>query len=432
MKRQATLFVTLLVCALLTLSSFSGSVAARELSEGFVLTADNLDENLQNTFQGRTIDDLLTDVYEMRIREQNLRMRLVKRSNYEIAEEWKEKTRRYKGSVSYDPGARQIQNYKAGLPFPNVSADDPHAGMKVYFNAYLGQTSPPMADHRQFYQTQVDGNGGIERTRIATAQWYNFYNQYRKPPGEEVHEPDEQIYQRVLNFLLQPQDVRGIGVFSIQYMSTRLPTTWAYVQSLRRTRRIPSGNWGQRGQLGEFFADGAILIFHPAMYKKIEYLGKQTLLFPQQLPTDRSPINPDASQDRNKYKFLDVETPPHWNFDPDYLGYEPRPVHKIKLVMPDEHDLGSRVVYIDSEIWRKVGQDAYDKSGHLAQQVEAAFRNRGDQGRLGPLLINIAAYNFKSNRASTLSNLKSFVSTPGIRPEDISLKQLRRAQPATP
>ena len=59
-----------------SLMAGSGLLAAAEMYAGDILSAANLDQRLSDTFQGETIDSLLTDVQKQLIRNEGLTITL--------------------------------------------------------------------------------------------------------------------------------------------------------------------------------------------------------------------------------------------------------------------------------------------------------------------------------------------------------------------
>ncbi|MFB6356440.1 MAG: DUF1329 domain-containing protein, partial [bacterium] len=123
---------------------------------------------------------------------------------------------------------------------------------------------------------------------------------------------------------------------------------------------------------------------------------------------------------------------PYWNLDPDQFTYTPQKVHVVRLEMPEQHTLGARVLYLDADTWRKLGQDAYDKQGNLLQQIEGMFRNYGNGGTIGPVVSYSAAINFRKDRATSLAHVESYLNWQDVQPSDISLEQLRKGRPYRP
>ena len=118
------------------LGGHAGHANAAELGEGTVISKDNLDKVKGDSFEGKTIASMLTEKIEWQIRNWNLKIRLGRSQPIELDPRYVAATRKYSPQVKFDPATREATGWTAGIPFPEVSESDPHAGDKLIWNYY--------------------------------------------------------------------------------------------------------------------------------------------------------------------------------------------------------------------------------------------------------------------------------------------------------
>ncbi len=413
----------------------TGGVRAESLPEGFVLTPDNLDEHLDDTFQGHTIREMMTEGLMRRVRRDGQEIKLTDAPDFEISEEYHQATERYSEEVGYNPAQGNIEDYTAGLPFPDVDTGDPYAGALVQYNRYWGAPTFHFASDPAAHTLLIKGDDGIERKLITTAQRYRFINHWENVGhgGPTSVKPDR-VHGRGLFFVRYPQDLRGIGIYGISYTTGRLSDAWVYVRSLRRVRRVSGGNWMKRSPGGgDGFGDSLQGPFvHPSWYPGFEHLGRRTILVPRRKPGTR-PSRRLGTGHEYDYHALELDEEPHWNFSPDYVRFEPRTVHVIKQKLPETHTMGHRLSYVDDEIWMQIYGEEFDKNGKLSQFVTLVpFAQTDPNGVTGAQIWAQSVVNWKEHHATVLTINELPVVTPGEEPTCISLQQLRVAEPCRP
>jgi len=119
-------FCALTGCGLVAVSGAAPSIAS-ELEPGTVIEKANLDQVKSNTFEGHTIESLLTEKIEWQIRNWNLKIPLGHAKPSELDPRYIEATKKYASRVKFDPQTREVTGWVAGLPFPEVSESDPYA-----------------------------------------------------------------------------------------------------------------------------------------------------------------------------------------------------------------------------------------------------------------------------------------------------------------
>lgn len=369
---------TLTIAAALALVCLAAAPAAAELEEGTVIDASNLDRMRSETFEGKTIESMLPETLQTLIREHGLEIRLKHSAEVPKDPRWVEATEKYAGDVKLDPETRLISGYTAGLPFPDVSMDDPNAALKLMwnFNAQGGYPRANLQDYPLFAFLFIDGDGGLERVQ----HWALIRYYMRGRLGGEPTEGDGSIHFKQLLFAHYPYDIRGLGTFTIRYWNGRSDDTWAYLRSVRRTRRLTGGAWmdpiGGTDQLND---EVEVMSAHPAWYRSYKLLGKRTILA---VAHGQWPVwKPDADSAAEKYPVVDVDSPPYWNPVDDW---EPREVYVIEATPPDEHPYSKKVMYLDAETWVMYLGEGYDQKGELWKMLLFCMRPlQGEDGGWG-------------------------------------------------
>ena len=140
------------------------------LNEGTVVNSGNLDQLLKSSFEGKPLDQLIPEKLQWMIQKKGFTMTLRHSSEVPVDPRWEKATKTFAGQVKLDPETRKISGYVAGLPFPEISPEDPHAAVKLMWNLYL-RGGYPRHDFQlipRFCYLLVDGDKGQERSMV----WY--------------------------------------------------------------------------------------------------------------------------------------------------------------------------------------------------------------------------------------------------------------------
>lgn len=310
-----------------------GATSAAELSAGTVINKANLDQVKNDTFEGKAIASMLPEKLEMQIRNYNLSIKL--RNSAPISQDPKmiEATKKYASEVKYDAAKNEVTGYKAGLPFPDVSPDDPTFAAKQIWNFYYASPVGQVMDFRKFRFLLIDQDKGLERTQ----QWFfvRYFMKNRYTGHAVPVDGDGSEYTRTLLFATYPQDIRGLGTFTIRYDGPQFEDQWVYIKNARRTRRLPGGAWmdpiGGTDQLND---DIEIWNARPSWYKGYKYLGKRWILA---VARGGKAWDESKAGSLDEYPTVDLASTPHWNAKDEW---EPREVHVIEATPPAEHPYG--------------------------------------------------------------------------------------------
>ncbi len=342
----------------------SASAGAEELAPGTVINAANIDQVKTQTFEGHKVGDLIPERLEWQVRNKNLKIRPVEATNpIPYDPRINQLTEQYKGQASLDPTTNMIENYTTGIPFPEINPEDPQVGAKIVWNY---TTMQPHGDQFwcPFAQVLIEGSQGIERV-----QHWTFARYYMRARVNAPHiQGDGSQYHKSLLFARFPQDIKGLGTFSIRHWDPKLDDIWAYIRTVRRIRRLSGGAWmdpiGGTDQLQD---DLETFNAHPSWYKSYKLLGKTHVLAhansAKNLPiADRGSWYPDASSDQDTFPRIDLSSKPYWNTKD---MWEVRPVYVVESTPPEYHPYSRKINWFDAEIWRPYYFAAYDQKGEF-------------------------------------------------------------------
>ena len=407
-----------------TVLALSASWAgAAELQAGAKISAANLDSVKSDTFEGHTIASMLTEKIEWMIREEGLEINLRNSEPVPKDPRWIKATEKYSGEVSLDTETRLLNNYKAGQPFPNVDMNDPHAALKLMWNHDRSGGWPRgnIQDLRKFAFLFIDGDKGIERVQHWALIRYFMQGQLE---GEPVRGNGD-IYYKQLLFAHYPQDIRGLGTYTVRYNDARPDDIWAYLRTVRRTRRLSGGAWmdpiGGTDQLND---EVEVMAAHPTWYPEYKLLGKRTILG---VAHSRHPAwHIDEKGETAQYPTVDLSKPPYWNPVDDW---EPREVYVIEATMPEEHPYSKKVMYLDADAWVFLMAETYDKKGDFWKMLLFnAYPMKARDGGWAILSNQGHTIDFKRRHATVfVHNTTAGFNTLGAKEKDVSLGVLEAA-----
>ena len=339
--------------------TLSAPVFAKELPPGTVISAANLSQVLTDTFEGHTIDSMLTDQRKKLIRDFKWTFRLKHSEPLVFPDYWTGATKKFSGQVTYDEKARDVKGYVAGIPFPTIKVEDPNAGIKIVWNWFLSQawvmnSTNVMAGGPNIGGfNQISFDKGFERGPGGINNQYRFLGRTTEPHTIG----DGSVVKKQIIMTTSPYDNAGLGAFNITYRDGRPDDVWAYIKSVRRIRRISGGNWMDSLAGTDLLGDDNYgLDAHPNWYKSWKVTGKRWMLVAAHGVKYRARVEKTLAErinlkDAPYGALLDID-------------YEPREVFVLEGIPPDEHPYGKKVLYADAEFpalfWE---MDVYDKKG---------------------------------------------------------------------
>jgi len=394
--------------------------SASELEPGTVINAQNFDKLKGETFEGKTIGSMVPEKMELMIRKWGLTIKLRHSEEYPQNPQYIEATKKYAGFVKYDPKTRKVTGYQAGDPFPNLSEKDPDIAAKVIWRYYYGVPFGDVLDYQNFNYVLIDGNKGLERTQ----RWY-FLRVYlkRRLLSDTPVSGDGSILQKTLLTAQYPRDIRGLGTYSVRYDDGRFEDQWAYIKSVRRTRRLPGGAWmdspGGNDQLAD---DVGIFNAYPTWYAKYNFLGKRTILA---VAHAKSSWRPDKEGTPEEYPTIDLTHPPYWN---PVAEWEPREVYVVEAITFPEHPYSKKVIYFDAGYSTvPYMADVYDRKGDFWKFFVFNYSPLSDErGNKGYVAIVQGAHIDIQRRHATDWVSKPKINTKGITEANVTLGELEK------
>ena len=128
--------------------------------------------------------------------------------------------------------------YMRGIPFPNVTRDDPRGGIKILWNHFLYWWNN--GNIHNFARIHWVSPSGVERTATQDVYFLYYHGQPRAyvPPQN----PDDLLVQFLAN-TLSPADLNGTAALSWRFRDPdKRDANWAYVPALRRVRAVSPTN----------------------------------------------------------------------------------------------------------------------------------------------------------------------------------------------
>lgn len=389
---------------------------AAELPAGTVIDKSNLDQVKNDTFEGHTIASLLTEKVEWQIRNWNLKIPLDHADPVELDPRYIDATQKYASQVKFDPQTREVTGWVAGVPFPSVSESDPNAGDKLIWNFYYASPEGDVANNKATFLL-IDGDKGLESTQDWLFQRY--YHKGRLG-GDKPVLGDGSVLSKTLFVATSPQDIKGVGTFTIRYDEARVEDSWAYIRSARRTRRLSGGAWMDPvGGLDFLNDDIYVWNARPSWYPEIKLVGKRWILA---VSDAKLGYNPEKKGTPEEWSTVDLNSPPYWN---PVQTWQPREVWVIEATAPAEHPYSKKVVYMDVNYPKLYLGEAYDKKGDFWKFIN--FQTTPSTGADGIKYVSSIqghVIDFKSKHASIFLFRDYSLNEKGIKANDVSISAL--------
>jgi len=401
--------------AMATVMGHSPAVLAAEVPEGTVLDKSNIDKLKGETFDGRTIGSMLTEKLELQIRQWNLRMTLTKAKPIELDPKYVEATKKYAGAVKFDPQTREVKGWVAGVPFPNVAQTDPHAGDKLIWNFYYASPEGDVINNQATYLL-VSGDKGLEQTQ----DWLFQRVFYKGRLSGDKPVLDEGTLTKTLFVATAPQDIKGLGTFTVRHDDVKLEDSWAYIKSARRTRRLSGGAWMDPiGGLDQLNDDIYVWNARPSWYPSIKVVGKRWIFA---ITDARLGFNAAKKGTPEAWTTTDLKEAPFWN---PVQTWQPREVWVIEGTPPPEHPYSKKIVYLDVNYPKIYMGEAYDKKGEFWKFINFHIRPTvGEDGTKVYSSIQGETIDFKAKHASIFLYRGYKVNEKAITPESMSISAL--------
>jgi len=412
--------------------AWAGAAGAAELAPGTVISKANFESIKNDTFEGHTIASMVPDKLEWMINNYNLTIKIAHSKKIEMDPKYVEATKKWSKDVKFNPADRTVSGWKAGMLFPpeTIKMDDPNAGDKVIWNLRAATYGATM-DLRDIAWVFLDAKKGYER--VQRFQSRRYYMEGRLDGGP-VTVGDGTISQKTYFVATSPQDIRGLGTFSVRYNqadSKKPDDAYAYLKSVRRVRRLSGGAWMDPiGGTDQLYDDWDIWDAAPTKYRSNKLIEKRWILAIAHSPE----VSVDNSQTG---KSIAAEYPTQGIADAPYflpnknVAWEPREVYVVEGTPPPEHPYSKKVVYMEVGFPRPYLGYALDQKGEFWKMF--IFQNRpdvGDDGYKAVMPVVGHIIDVKRGHATNWSaNMKS--NPKGVKETDVSLNILEEVATGT-
>lgn len=416
----------------LALACVWGAAAAAEVPVGTVISKANFQTIKNDTFEGHTIGSMVPEKLEWMINNYNLTIKIAHSKKIEMDPKYVEATKTWSRDVKFNPADRTVSGWKAGMLFPpeSIKMDDPNAGDKIIWNLRAATYGATM-DLRDIAWVFLDAKKGYER--VQRFQSRRYYMEGRLDGGP-ITVGDGTISQKTYFVATSPQDIRGLGTFSVRYNqadSKKPDDAYAYLKSVRRVRRLSGGAWMDPiGGTDQLYDDWDIWDAAPTKYISNKLIEKRWIL--------AIAHSPELSVDKSQTgKSIAAEYPTQGISDAPYflpnknVEWEPREVYVVEGTPPPEHPYSKKVVYMEVGFPRPYLGYALDRKGEFWKMF--IFQNRPDVGDDGykavmPVVGHIIDVK-KGHATNWSSNMKS--NPKGVKETDVSLNILEEVATGT-
>jgi Protein of unknown function (DUF1329) len=368
-------FVAAALAALAGLSIAGAAGAA--VKPGDTITKDQADKVADLVSPGNLI-----------LVKQGMTMKIVPTERLEWPPPYKAATEKYSPQVVLAPDG-SLKNYKAGLPFPLVDANDPQAALKVMWNFSYRPlyTDDAVSKNVEIasYKAGSTPSDPIEHFTIGNVGFYN--NTGRTEVAPIPTDPDATRAGIRYRFgaypFLEPSEMRGFGFIRYRSLDPKVEdNSWMFNP---RSRHVNRASAEELSDVLGMFTPGASASAGAATYA--------------------SNLDPDsffgfaAKIEDFNYKFLgekpmlavvDAENSPAKACPTDGgrticpENWQMRRLYVIEGDAKQTSLLGSgvsipkRIFYIDSEGWFITASDQYDRNGKLWKTIATfnAYRDR--------------------------------------------------------
>jgi len=396
---------------------WAGSAYA-DLVPGSVITAANLEQNLSQKFEGVPLGDMLTESQKIWIKQYGLKVTLAAPKENPVSASFIANTKRFSGQVKLNPQTLRVENFVAGMPFPDVAVDDPLGGRKLMWNYYYSALLTGDSIDSSGIVMLVSSTKGLER--VSSAENYRFILKGR---GTEPHDISNGGPSKILMaFLTSPYDLAGVGAYIERPDNGGPDQTYIYLKSLRRIRRVSGQTYADPFLASDLLGEDTNMFdSNPLWYPGMKIIGKRKLL----VVANGAPL---AQKDRGRGEaYINLAAPPYWNPSIDYK-WEPREVYVIEVTPKESHPYSKKLVYMDVH-WPIIWQvENFNRAGKLWKMVMDLYYplKQGD-GEPGIMISHIYTIDWQAAHATVIGVPPGLINRPGAKLADYSYNRMADA-----
>ncbi len=352
-----------IVPVVFVLTFLTASLALAQVKPGDVITPEN----------AYKVKNLVSPGVFYKV-QQGMQMKIAPSDRVNWPPPYKDATEKYSAQVRLSPDGRTVENYVAGQPFPFLDPNDPRVATKIIWNNVFRPLQTDDYDLRYFACENVRSGRNVPYRVLDEIDvgHYAGYNEIGRTEVEPMPiDPDFKKTGRYWLFglypIMAPEGMRGAGFLRYRYADPKKSDDiWSWNTGSRRLRRLDEGIMSDAVTGSGTPSEGAgnIVVFDPDHYSgfnaKVEeynyrFLGSKTMLgvvHAVHSPEITCPTDGGGSA-----------CPENW---------ETRQMYIVEAT-PRRHSNNSQalqsrtVLYIDSEVWFPLYEDAYDQQGQLWQ-----------------------------------------------------------------
>jgi hypothetical protein len=320
---------------------------------------------------------------------QGMQMKIVPTGRLEWPPPYKAATEKYASQVNLNSQG-ELQNYKAGLPFPTIDPNDPTAATKVMWNFSY---RPQYTDDVDIRDVEVESNrpgdalaNPVEHFAIGHFAFYN--NVGRTEVNPVPTDPEARGVGIRYRFgaypFLEPSDTRGFGLVRYRYTDpNHEDNAWYYIPAVRGLKRVTgvslSDSLGPLSTTCQICTKPYANNLDPDSYfgfmAKIEDYNYKLLGIKPMLVVahaENVPAKP-CSYDGKR-----TVCPEDWELRQVYIVEADAKPLSWHQKIGGATTIPKRVLYIDSEGWFITASDQYGNDGKLWKTI-ATFNTYRDR-----------------------------------------------------
>jgi hypothetical protein len=385
------------------LLSLHSALADADVNPGDTITKDNITQ----------AEALLTPSTRWMV-EQGMPMQIIATKKVEWPKAYREATEKYAAQVQIAEDGRDISNYIAGCPFPNIDPNDPLAGFKVMWNH---EQSPAVIDNAgtTFVSEVVNSQGKSDRTY--EMMWRRLMwtgRLYTDPKPTIAHNPPTR-HSNLLGPVFRPNDLKGLTLLFFHYLPRDTPDdTYVYSPEMRRVRRISFANRSDALGGSDFDVDSMFGFSGSIAHWTFRILAEKEIL-----AVVHSGKYGDPSQwcgTRNGPQGFVSALP--------CVAWEKRKVWIVEgtpTAYPRDYAYSKRILYMDRDFYGPVVHEMHDAKGELwKSMVPCVYYTKKPHEGYPIKPLNGAKYNYEDEQQFVpnwvLVDLKNVSATIGESP----------------
>ncbi|HUA35346.1 MAG TPA: DUF1329 domain-containing protein [Candidatus Binataceae bacterium] len=323
--------------------------------------------------------------------QQGMVMKIVPTTHLDWPPPYRAATEQYSPQVQLTVGGN-IQNYKAGLPFPLVDVNDPYAAQKIMWNFEFRPLYTDDVDARnvQVISHRPGQSGSVEAMTFGNFGFYKSIGRTEVAPMPI----DNDIYQTGIAYrsgvfpVLEPEEMHGAGIVREGFVQPNVEDqVWEYSPETRRLRRLPATELSDafgvasRGGAGSSAGGVAGATTYASTLDPDSSFGFDAKLtdYSYRLLGERPMLAvTDAANSPEQpcpYDGGRSVCPENWQMRNVYIieaDAKPRSPLSDQVIVP------RRILYIDSEGWFITASDLFHPNGELWKTIATfhAYRDR--------------------------------------------------------